>query len=69
MDAVAVGAKLKYLRREKTQQEISDDLGLKQSTYAMYESGKRMPSDENKIRIAKYHGKTVQEIFFEEEYH
>lgn len=65
MNAESVGIKLKRLRGKRTQQEISDALGLKQSTYAMYESGKRIPSDENKIKIAEYHGKTVQEIFFE----
>ncbi|MBR3243987.1 MAG: helix-turn-helix transcriptional regulator [Parasporobacterium sp.] len=65
MNAVSVGIKLKHLRGKRTQQEISDALGLKQSTYAMYESGKRIPSDENKIKIAKYHGKTVQELFYD----
>ena len=69
MNAETVGSKLKRLRGKRTQQEISDALGLKQSTYAMYETGKRIPSDENKIKIAAYYGTTVQRIFFDEEYH
>lgn len=33
----------------------------------MYETGKRIPSDDVKVRIAKYYDTTVQEIFFDDE--
>ena len=52
------------LRGEKTQAEIAKEINVVQSTYAMYETGKRIPSDAVKIRIAKYYKRTVQEIFF-----
>lgn len=67
MDTAIVATRLKEIRSgaDKTQQEVADAIGLKQSTYAMYESGQRVPSDENKIKIAKYFRKTVQEIFFD----
>ena len=55
---------LRELRGAKTQKEVSDALGLTKSAWAMYESGKRVPRDEIKIRIANYFGKSVQEIFF-----
>ena len=64
MDKEAVAVRLKELRGKETQQSIADKIGLKQSTYAMYESGERMPGDENKIKIARYYNKTVQEIFY-----
>lgn len=55
---------LRQLRGSKTQKEIANLLGLTKSAWAMYESGKRVPRDEIKIRIADYFGKSVQEIFF-----
>lgn len=59
-----IAKKLVELRGERTQEEMADMLGVGQSTYAMWESGKRMPSDEKKIKIAELHKMTVQEIFF-----
>ena len=56
--------KLIKLRKNRTQAEIAKELGISQSTYAMYETGKRTPSDEVKKRIAKLYNKTVQFIFF-----
>ncbi len=55
---------LRELRGQKKQKEIADDLGITKSAWAMYESGKRIPRDEIKIKIADYFGKSVQEIFF-----
>lgn len=34
------------------------------SALAMYENGARIPRDENKEKITRYYGKTVDEIFF-----
>ena len=64
MNTEIMASRLKELRGNKTQKEIADAIDLKQSTYAMYESGKRVPSDENKVKIAAYFGTTVQELFF-----
>lgn len=64
MDAMKIAEKLVKLRGDKTQKEIAEAIGVAQSTYAMYEIGQRIPSDEVKIRIAKYFKKTVQFIFF-----
>ena len=65
MNATDIANRLKRLRGARTQQSIADELGLSQSTYAMYETGQRIPSDENKQKIALLYGKSVQEIFFE----
>ncbi len=61
---MSYGEKLRALRGNKTQGEIAKDLGITVSSWAMYERNARRPSDEIKIRIANYFGKTVQEIFF-----
>ena len=41
----------------KNYEEIPED-------HYVYERGERIPRDEVKIQIAKYFGKTVQEVFF-----
>lgn len=64
MDKKIIGERLTSLRGEKTQKEVADAVGIAQSTYAMYESGRRRATDENKMALANYFGKTVQEIFF-----
>lgn len=69
MDKKIVAERLIMLRGERTQKEIADAIGVAQSTYAMYESAQRMPSDEKKKRIAEYHNKSVQSIFFDLESH
>lgn len=59
-----VGKKLKILRGDMTQNEIAHALGITKSSWAMYETDRRMPRDEVKVKIAEYFNKTVQEIFF-----
>ena len=65
MNSTVIAERLKGLRGDRTQQAMADILGISQSTYAMYESGMRIPSDEKKLQIAEVHHKTVQEIFFD----
>ncbi len=64
MDRSKISENLIRLRGKKTQAEVAELIGIGQSTYAMYETGKRTPSDEVKIRIAKLYKRTVQSIFF-----
>ena len=64
VDRERIAKILVELRGNRTQLEIAKAIDISQSTYAMYETGKRVPSDEVKIRIANYYGKSVQEIFF-----
>ena len=61
------GEKLRKLRGALSQQEISDRVGITKSSWAMYERNERVPRDEVKIKIARYFGKTVQEIFYDTE--
>ena len=61
---MSVGKKLRELRGSRTQDEISKELGITKSSWAMYERDERVPRDEVKIRIANFFGKTVQELFY-----
>lgn len=59
-----VGRKLRILRGSRTQNDVATAIGVTDQAICQYESGKRMPTDEVKLKIAKYYGKTVDEIFF-----
>lgn len=64
IDKMVIGKRLVKLRGEKTQKTVADDNDISISALAMYETGKRIPRDEVKIRLAKYFDKTVEELFF-----
>lgn len=64
MDSKKIGEALAQLRGEKRREQVAADLGVSVSAIAMYENGDRIPRDEMKVKIAKYYGKTVCEIFF-----
>ena len=54
MDRKQIAEKLVELRGEKTQAEVAENVGISLSTLAMYETGKRIPRDEIKIRLENY---------------
>lgn len=64
MDAKLIGARLRELRGDRSQQEVASAIGVEVMTISNYERGERVPQDELKIKLAKYYGKTVQDIFF-----
>lgn len=64
MNKEIIAKRLINLRGERTQLEVAKALGISQSTYAMYETGRRIPTDEIKIKISVYYGTSVQDIFF-----
>lgn len=51
MNKEIIAKRLINLRGERTQLEVAKALGISQSTYAMYETGRRIPTDEIKIKI------------------
>lgn len=61
---MSFGEKLTILRGERTQAEIAQIIGVSKSSWAMYERNERIPRDEIKIRIARFFGRSVQDIFF-----
>ena len=59
-----IGTRIKTLRGDKTMKTVADDLGISVSALGMYETGKRVPRDEVKVRMAEYFNTTVEAIFF-----
>ena len=64
MNSKEIGKRLKILRGAASQKEVANALKIAPSTYAMYESGGRIPRDEIKIRIADYFRVSIESIFF-----
>ena len=62
---MSFGEKLKKLRGDRTLEQMASEVGVTTSAWAMYEKNERTPRDEIKIRIAKFFGLTVQELFFD----
>ena len=56
--------KLKTLRGDRTIEEVAKAVKISPSSLGMYETGRRVPRDDVKIRIAKYYETTVAAIFF-----
>lgn len=64
MDKKSIGQRLKELRGKKTLKEVASAVGISTSALGMYETGKRIPTDNIKLALARYFGTTVEEIFF-----
>lgn len=64
MNAVAIGEKLKKLRGDLTQRKVANDVDISVSALAMYETGKRIPRDEVKLRLSEYYGVSIEKLFF-----
>lgn len=56
--------KLRQLRGNASQKEAAEAIGITTSALSMYENGCRTPRDHIKIKIAKYYGVSVEELFF-----
>lgn len=69
IDVMAMARKLVALRGKRSQEEVARELGISRSALCMYESGKRVPRDPLKARIAKYYKRSVPFIFFNEKEH
>lgn len=59
-----IGLILMKLRGDRTQREVAMALNISEPAIRYYESGKRIPKDNIKIKIARYYDKKVDEIFF-----
>ncbi len=57
--------KMYQLRRQRglTQRQVAEAVGIKQSAYAMIESGHRHPRKAIEKRLADFFGVTVDELF------
>lgn len=64
---VQTGQRLRELRGERPQHEVAQAVGVSTMTISDIERGKKGTGDDLKIRLAAYYGKTVGNIFFNEE--
>lgn len=64
MDGKKIAGRLVKLRDEKTQTEVAAAIGVSRAALAMYESGKRIPKDNIKIKLSEYYRQTVQSLFY-----
>lgn len=62
-----IAKELRALRGNVSRDEVASSIGVSPSAIAMYENGERVPRDEIKVALARYYGKTVGEIFFDNE--
>jgi transcriptional regulator with XRE-family HTH domain len=62
---IVVGERLRALRGEKSREEVAMAIGVTAQAICNYECSVRMPSDDVKMKLASYFGKSVQEIFFD----
>ncbi len=69
LDTGAMANKLVELRGKRTQDEVAKALNISKSALAMCESGKRIPRDPVKIRIAQFYNRSVPFIFFNQKEH
>lgn len=69
IDTKTMGEKFIKLRGNRTQEEVSEALGISKSALSMYETGKRIPRDPVKMKLARYYKKSVPFIFFNEKDH
>lgn len=58
--------KLLVLRGERTREEVAAVIGITASAIYMYETGKRVPNDALKVRLARLYDTTVGWLFFDE---
>ena len=59
------GERLKKMRLDKgeTQQQVADAVGVTKQAVQYYESGKRIPHDDIKIKLTKHFNRSVGFIF------
>lgn len=71
MDKMLIGQQIRNLMEEKNldKQSLAKDLEITERALESYIYGSRIPSDIVKYRIARYFGKTVDEIFFNNSTH
>lgn len=65
MERTKIGERLRQLRGAMSREELGLAIGVTSQAIYNYEAGTRIPTDDVKVRIAKYFKRTVQEIFFE----
>ena len=64
MEPKEIGKRLQELRGKRNQDEVAFACGISPAAVGMYERGERVPRDEIKIRLARYFGVSVEDLFY-----
>ena len=56
---------LREARGNRLLKEVATDVGISVSALSHYETGRRCPEDHIKVKLAKYYGKGIIELFYE----
>lgn len=62
--AKETGERLRELRANRGQAEVAEAIGVSTMAISQYETGKRIPQDKIKVKIARYFGQSVESLFF-----
>ena len=63
-DAKTIGKRISTLRGDTRRETVCAACGISVSALTMYETGKRIPRDEVKVKLAEFFKTTVEAIFF-----
>lgn len=64
LSKLTIAERLVRARGKRTQREVAGKLGIAVSTLGMYETGRRVPKDEIKVKLSKLYGVPIQELFY-----
>jgi Predicted transcriptional regulators len=65
MDRKEIARRLIKLRAGRSRKEVAEAVGVSVTAIQNYEYGLRIPCDDIKVRLAKYFGVSVEELFYE----
>ena len=63
---MSTAEKLRMARGLEPRKSVCADVGISLSTLAMYETGRRVPKDSVKRKLAAHYRTTVQALFFDD---
>lgn len=63
MNKVEIGRKLRELRGDQNIETVASSLEISQSALRMYERGERIPRDQVKVKLSRFYGVPVEQIF------
>lgn len=64
INAKEIGERLRQLRADRRQAEVAEAVGVSTMAISQYETGKRIPQDKVKVKLARYFGQSVESLFF-----
>jgi len=69
MNRELIAKRLIELRGGMSQEHVAKQVGISPAALSMYENAERVPRDEIKLKLSKFYGKSVQDIFFKHQGH